>query len=75
MAKSLIKRRREAKAICDRCHSPDYTIYPAYYDCGKINFKCNSCGNSWQYGYDGGIYAKLADKEGTIEDFEGINNV
>jgi len=32
-------------------------------------------GKVWQYGYDGGIYAKLADKEGTIEEFEGVNKV
>jgi Zn ribbon nucleic-acid-binding protein len=57
--KSLIRRRREAGAVCANCHSPDYTMSPPYYEGGKPNFTCNQCGKQWQYGYDGGIFKEL----------------
>lgn len=61
MAKSVVKQRREQGAVCPRCQSPDYKMSPSdVFADGKPNFTCGFCGNSWQYGYDGGIYAKLA---------------
>lgn len=60
--KSLIKKRREQKAICPKCKSPDYKIEDNEYKWMKKNIFCNSCGNSWQYGYDGGIYMELDNK-------------
>lgn len=62
--KSLTRKRREAGAICDVCRSPDYKELPPYIDGGKPNFICNSCGNAWQYGRNGGKYSELSeDKE------------
>lgn len=67
MTKSLIRKRREQGAICNICQSPGYTITPSQvYKGGKPNIKCNSCGNSWQYSYDGGIYAELKRKDDRI---------
>lgn len=56
--KSLIRRRREAGAVCYECRSPDYRIEPSKFGL-KPNIICNSCGAIWQYGRDGGIYAEL----------------
>mgnify|MGYP000844880579 CR=1 FL=1 len=57
MNKSLVRQRREAGAVCSKCQSPDYRVErnPPL----KPTITCNSCGNQWQYGYDGGIYARL----------------
>lgn len=67
MTKSLIRKRREQGAICSNCQSPDYTITPSQvYKGGKPNIKCNSCDNSWQYGYDSGIYAELKNENDRI---------
>lgn len=64
MAKSLIKQRREAKAICSICFSPDYSYTGrANEGHGKRCFKCNGCGAGWQYGNDGGIYFELANPD------------
>jgi hypothetical protein len=57
---NIIKKRREAGALCCICKSPDYKQEPPAFDGGKPNFRCNSCGHSWQYGRDGGKYAELA---------------
>lgn len=43
-------------------------MYPPHYEGGKPNFKCNSCGDHWQYGIDGGKYAELAGKRGVLKD-------
>jgi transposase-like protein len=61
--KSTVAQRREQGAICPVCHSPDYKMFPSrVFSGGKPNFICGSCGHEWQYGNDGGIYAKLAEK-------------
>ena len=60
---SIYKKRRKAKAICNKCQSPDYKQEPPYYPGGKPNFVCNSCGATWQYGYDGGKYSKLINQQ------------
>lgn len=57
--KSLIRRRREAGAICGVCRSPDYKQFPSYISGGKLNFKCQGCGHEWQCGYDGGVYSRM----------------
>jgi transposase-like protein len=54
--KSIIKKRREVKATCPRCKSPDYKEKSPDFDGGKPNYVCGSCGYYWQYGYDGGKY-------------------
>ena len=54
-----IKERRKRKAICYRCQSPDYRIEKQEYEWMNPNIICNSCGNSWQYGGDGGKYKEL----------------
>lgn len=54
-----IKEQRKEKAICSNCQSPDYREIDPHFKGGKPNFICNSCGHTWQYGYDGGIYRKL----------------
>jgi len=59
VSKSLIRRRREAGAVCCNCGSPDYRIEPAEWEGGKPNIICGQCGNRWQYGKDGGIYTEL----------------
>lgn len=59
MAKSLIRQRREAGAICSHCQSPDYRLDLSDEDALKPGFRCGSCGSSWRYGYGGGKYAKL----------------
>lgn len=59
MTKSIVAKRREAKATCPKCKSPDYRQLPANYVGGKPNFVCGGCDFSWQYGKDGGIYAEL----------------
>lgn len=63
MPKSLIAKRREQNAVCPCCKSPDYKMSPSeVFVEGKPNFTCRPCKYSWQYGYNGGIYAKLASK-------------
>ena len=57
---NVLKERRKVGAVCGLCNSPDYRQEKPYYNGGKLNFVCNSCGHSWQYGRDGGKYAKLA---------------
>ncbi len=63
MAKSLIRRRREAGAVCPSCRSPDYSMTVNVTIEFKPNIICGSCGNIWQYGYDGGVYAELYGKD------------
>ena len=60
MAKSLIRRRREARATCSRCLSPDYRMEPPPDPGCKPVFVCGRCGATWCYGRDGGKYAALA---------------
>ena len=55
---SLFSKRKSVGAVCPVCRSPDYTITPPYEGATKPNIKCCSCGNVWQYGRDGGIYAE-----------------
>jgi uncharacterized protein (DUF983 family) len=67
--KSLIRIRREQEAVCPRCKSPDYKMK---FFKGKLSFlkpeiRCNSCGNWWTCGKDGGIYAKLLSREKKIK--------
>ena len=57
--KNIIKERRIKEAICHKCQSPDYREDPPYFRNGKPNYCCNSCGTTWQYGYDGGKYRDL----------------
>jgi len=52
-----IKERRKQKAICSRCFSPDYTYLGKPFL--KHEFKCNSCGNIWQYGNTDSHYLRL----------------
>jgi len=59
---NILKKRRKVNAVCSVCQSPDYRQEPPHYSGGKPNFVCNSCGRSWQYGRDGGKYAKLSGK-------------
>ena len=61
--KNLIRRRRESKAVCSHCQSPDYHLQLPEYFVMKPEFVCNSCGNLWCYGHDGGIYANLLTEE------------
>lgn len=56
---NILKERRKQNAVCSKCQSPDYRQEIPYFTGGKPNFVCNSCGNTWQYGKDGGKYAKL----------------
>ena len=60
--KNIIKERWAKGAICHKCQSPDYREEPPYFQNGKPNYCCNSCGTTWQYGYDGGKYAKYKNK-------------
>lgn len=60
MKKPDIKMRRYVGATCSLCRSPDYSLEAlpcerTDYEF-KPSFKCNSCGNTWQYGKDGGKY-------------------
>lgn len=59
--KSLIRRRREAGAVCSICRSPDYNVESPEFEGGKLGFRCEQCGNFWNYGKDGGIYSELAE--------------
>ena len=73
---NLIKKRIKQKAICDKCQSPDYTMTPSeVFEGGKPNFRCNSCGNHWQYGYDGGKYAELANVKDSDPSFEMTDSI
>jgi transposase-like protein len=56
MRKPDIKMRRYVGAICSRCQSPDYSLVEKAEQQIKPEFKCGSCGNTWQYGRDGGKY-------------------
>jgi transposase-like protein len=57
---NIIKERRKQGAVCPRCKHPDYTMYPPVEgETIKPEFRCAACGNSWSYGYDGGMYAEL----------------
>lgn len=47
--KSKISQRKEAKATCPKCKSPDYKFY-GLGDFGHFEFKCNSCNHFWSYG-------------------------
>jgi transposase-like protein len=58
--RSLIRERRERHAVCDVCRSPDYTMDSIGEVEPKPHFTCRQCGNEWQYGTDGGVYAELA---------------
>lgn len=66
-----IKERRNQGAVCKVCNSPDYTEYGTCQELGvtKLTFRCNQCGNTWQYGKDGGLYALLATK---IKDYREL---
>ena len=56
-----IKERRKQGAICGVCKSPDYSYEGRVYEPdGKHQFKCNSCGSSWQYGKSESHYTALA---------------
>ena len=55
---NILKQRKKEKAICSMCQSPDYKYLSPPFKKGKPTFKCNSCGNSWQYG-SGGKYLRL----------------
>jgi hypothetical protein len=58
---NIIKDRRKRGAVCPRCKHPDYTMHPSVDgETIKPEFRCKACGNSWAYGYDGGMYAELA---------------
>ena len=58
---NIIKERKKRGAICPRCKHPDYTTHPPVEgETIKPEFHCTACGNSWAYGYDGGMYAELA---------------
>lgn len=57
-----LKERRKKKAVCPKCKSPDYKkVSDINEEEGKTKptFECNSCGNTWQFGRDGGIYSQL----------------
>jgi transposase-like protein len=72
VAKNIIARRREQGAICPRCKSPDYKMSPSeVFEGGKPIFICGSCGHSWQYGYNGGIYTELALQSTSQDGVEG----
>lgn len=59
--RNIVKERRKSGAVCPRCNHPDYIMKnPIEGETIKPQFICNSCGNSWCYGYDGGKYAKLS---------------
>lgn len=68
-----IKERRAVGAVCSVCRSPDYSYKGRanvqycetkeeleYWQLnGKHEFKCNSCGNSWQFGKGDSDYLRL----------------
>lgn len=58
-----IKERRDKKAVCPKCKSPDYTycgrVNADCTDDGKHEFSCNSCGYHWQYGKTNSKYTEL----------------
>jgi hypothetical protein len=66
VSKSLIRRRRESGAVCFVCRSPDYRIEPNEIPGFKPNIICNSCGNLWQDGHDGGVYAALVTRDAKV---------
>ncbi len=51
-----IKERRKVGAVCPICRSPDYKYMGKNI---KHEFKCNSCGNNWDFGRTDSIYTKL----------------
>lgn len=55
MAKSLIRQRREAKAVCPSCKEPDYGFKE--WGVTKPIFVCYNCDYEWTSGYDGGVWA------------------
>lgn len=57
--KSLIRRRREAGAVCPVCRSPDFYMWPNGIPWLNPNITCRSCGHHWQNGRDGGEYGRL----------------
>lgn len=57
--KSLIARRRDARAVCPSCRSPDYRRLPPQFPGAKPDYQCGSCGRIWQCGRDGGVYEAL----------------
>ena len=67
MAKSLIRQRREQGAVCPVCRSPDYEIAFDDPEWIKPRITCGQCGHWWCYGYDGGIYAELSEREESDE--------
>lgn len=58
---NIIKKRREAGAICFICHSPDYKMVGLNDVTGRPMFECGQCGDRWTYGKDGGKFKKLAE--------------
>lgn len=61
---NLVKARREEGAICHICKSPDYSYMGREWEpAGKHNFKCNSCGSTWQYGNGDSHYLRLSNEQ------------
>jgi Zn ribbon nucleic-acid-binding protein len=57
---SLIQRRKDNGAVCPKCKHPDYSmIKPIEGITTKYEFRCTKCSKTWQYGKDGGKYAKF----------------
>lgn len=61
---SLIKKRKAEGAVCPRCKHSDYALIPdgAQRMGMKPSFLCLKCGDTWQYGKDGGIYMELLEQ-------------
>lgn len=60
-SKGILQQRRDARAICQICKSPDYKI-KCDPDVTKPLIICKQCGNCWMYGNDGGKYVELHEK-------------
>lgn len=57
---NIIKERRKKGAVCPICKSPDYKYLGRVFEPnGKHKFKCNSCGQYWQYGKTNSIFIDL----------------
>ena len=59
MSKLIFLRKRNG-AICFKCKSPDYKEELPWEECQtKPRYQCNSCGNTWQFGKNGGVYSQF----------------
>ena len=53
-----LKERRKRKALCPKCKSPDYKEIESISE-ERPSFQCGSCGETWSWGKDGGVYKEL----------------